>query len=62
MFENALDSIEYIRTNSVDLIFLDIQNEELSGIQLLNALKTRPYVIFTTAYDSYALQGFDLTS
>jgi DNA-binding LytR/AlgR family response regulator len=34
--------------------------EELSGIQLLNALKTRPYVIFTTAYDSYALQGFDL--
>jgi DNA-binding LytR/AlgR family response regulator len=59
-FENALDSIEYIRTNSVDLIFLDIQMEELSGIQLLNALKTRPYVIFTTAYDSYALQGFDL--
>jgi two-component system, LytTR family, response regulator len=59
-FENALDSIEYIRNNSLDLIFLDIQMEELSGLQLLNALKQRPYVIFTTAYDSYALQGFEL--
>ena len=59
-FENALDSIEYIRNNPVDLIFLDIQMEELSGIQLLNAMKNRPYVIFTTAYDSYALQGFEL--
>jgi two-component system, LytTR family, response regulator len=59
-FENALESIEYIRLHSPDLIFLDIQMEELSGIQLLNALTQRPYVIFTTAYDSYALQGFDL--
>ena len=59
-FENALDSIEYIRNHPLDLIFLDIQMEELSGIQLLNALKQRPYVIFTTAYDSYALQGFEL--
>jgi DNA-binding LytR/AlgR family response regulator len=59
-FENALDSIEYIRTHHLDLLFLDIQMEELSGIQLLNALNPRPYVIFTTAYDSYALQGFEL--
>ena len=34
--------------------------EELTGIQLLNALKHRPYVIFTTAYEAYAIQGFDL--
>ena len=34
--------------------------EELTGIQLLNALKTRPYVIFTTAYERYAIQGFEL--
>lgn len=59
-FDNALDSIEYIRNNAVDLMFLDIQMEELSGIQLLNALKFRPYVIFTTAYESYAIQGFEL--
>jgi len=59
-FENAIDSIAYIRDNVPDLLFLDIQMEELTGIQLLNALTHRPYVIFTTAYDSYALQGFEL--
>jgi DNA-binding LytR/AlgR family response regulator len=59
-FDNALESIDYIRNNPIDLIFLDIQMEELSGIQLLNAIKTRPFVIFTTAYDEYAVQGFEL--
>ena len=59
-FDNAVESIEFIRTSKIDLIFLDIQMEELTGIQLLNALKTRPYVIFTTAFDSYAIQGFEL--
>jgi two-component system LytT family response regulator len=60
VFGNAVDSIEYIRNNNTDLLFLDIQMEELTGIQLLHALKTRPYVIFTTAYDKYAIQGFNL--
>jgi len=59
-FDNAIESIEFIRTNKVDLMFLDIQMEELTGIQLLNALKHRPFVIFTTAYERYALQGFEL--
>jgi DNA-binding LytR/AlgR family response regulator len=59
-FDNAIESIDYIRSNKIDLIFLDIQMEELTGIQLLNALKTRPYVIFTTAYERYAIQGFEL--
>jgi len=59
-FDNALDTLEYLRNNQVDLILLDIQMEELSGIQLLNALKVKPFVILTTAYDSYALQGFEL--
>jgi DNA-binding LytR/AlgR family response regulator len=60
IFDNAIESIEYIRSNKVDLIFLDIQMEELNGIQLLNALKHRPFVIFTTAYERYAIQGFEL--
>jgi DNA-binding LytR/AlgR family response regulator len=59
-FDNAIESIEFIRSNKVDLIFLDIQMEELTGIQLLNALKHRPAVIFTTAYERYAIQGFEL--
>jgi DNA-binding LytR/AlgR family response regulator len=59
-FDNAMDSIEFIRNNKLDLLFLDIQMEDLTGIQLLHALKHRPYVIFTTAYDSYAIQGFEL--
>jgi two-component system LytT family response regulator len=59
-FDNAIESIEYIRSNKIDLIFLDIQMEELNGIQLLNALKQRPFVIFTTAYERYAIQGFEL--
>lgn len=59
-FDSALESIDFIRNNKLDLIFLDIQMEELTGIQLLNALKYRPYVIFTTAYERYAIQGFEL--
>ena len=59
-FDNAIDTMEYLRNNRVDLILLDIQMEDLTGIQLLNALNVKPYVIMTTAYDNYALQGFDL--
>ena len=53
-FDNAIDTLEYLRNNNVDLLFLDIQMEGLTGIQLLHALKEKPYVILTTAYDSYA--------
>jgi two-component system, LytTR family, response regulator len=59
-FDNAIDSIEFIKNNKVDLMFLDVQMEELTGIQLLHALKKRPQVIITTAHDSYAIEGFEL--
>jgi DNA-binding LytR/AlgR family response regulator len=59
-FDNAIDSIDFIKRNKVDLMFLDIEMESLSGIQLIHALKERPQVIFTTAYDSYAVEGFEL--
>lgn len=59
-FDNAIDTMEYLRNNRVDLILLDIQMEDLTGIQLLKALNVKPYVIMTTAYDNYAVQGFDL--
>jgi len=59
-FDNAIDSIDYLKTTTIELMFLDIQMESLTGIQLLKALKTRPEVILTTAHDSYALEGYEL--
>jgi two-component system, LytTR family, response regulator len=59
-FDNAIDTLEYLRNNPVDLMFLDIQMEGLTGIQLLNALKNKPNIILTTAFDNFAVQGFEL--
>lgn len=59
-FDNAIDSIDYIKKNKVDLMFLDIEIESLTGIQLIHAIKDPPEVIFTTAYDSYAVESFEL--
>lgn len=59
-FDNALESIDFLRENEIDLMFLDIQMESFTGIQLVQALSNRPEVIFTTAHDSYAVKGFEL--
>lgn len=59
-FENAFDTLEFLKTNEVDILFLDIEMEGLTGIQLLKVLKKRPKVILTTAYDQYALKAFEL--
>jgi DNA-binding LytR/AlgR family response regulator len=59
-FTKAVDSIEYIQKNHVDLIFLDVQMEGITGLQLINALKKQPQIILTTAFDKYAVQGFEL--
>ncbi len=59
-FNNGIDAISFIKDNKVDLMFLDVQMDELTGIQMLETLKERPKVILTTAYDSYALKGYEL--
>src|ERR1044072_9027258 len=59
-FDDALDALAFLRVNKVDLIFLDINLGELSGIQLLETSAITSQVIFTTAYQEYALKGFDL--
>ena len=59
-FSNSVDCIDYLTKNKVDLMFLDIQMDRLTGIQLLNVLKQKPLTIFTTAYDSYAIKGYEL--
>lgn len=59
-FNNAIDAIGFLKNNEVDLIFLDIRMKKLSGINFLEALTTRPGVIITSAYDEYALKGYEL--
>ena len=60
IFPNALDALEYLRDHNVDLLFLDIHLPRLSGIDFLAVLKDQPYVILTTAFPDYALQGYEL--
>lgn len=59
-FDNGFEAIGYLKEHNIDLIFLDIKMDELSGIQLLEALDKRPHVIITTAYSDYALKGYEL--
>lgn len=59
-FDNAIEPINYLKTNHVDLIFLDIEMEGFTGLQLLKSLQHKPKIIFTTAYDQYAIEAFDL--
>lgn len=59
-FDNAIDALVYLQSNPVDLIFLDINMPQLSGIQLLETKNISSEVIITTAYEQYALKGFDL--
>ncbi|MEO8768445.1 MAG: LytTR family DNA-binding domain-containing protein [Ferruginibacter sp.] len=59
-FDNAVDAFGFLKSNSVDLIFLDINLGELSGIQLLESININCDVIITTAYPDFALKGYDL--
>ena len=59
---NALEANEALKNNSIDLMFLDIQMPQLTGIDFLKTLKNPPLVIFTTAYANYAIEGFELNA
>jgi DNA-binding LytR/AlgR family response regulator len=57
---NPLHALEVLRNNEVDLMFLDIQMPEITGITLLKTLQKKPLVILTTAYSEYALESYEL--
>ncbi|MFL1895832.1 LytR/AlgR family response regulator transcription factor [Aquimarina sp. 2-A2] len=57
---NAIDAIAELQKNHYDILFLDIQLPKMSGIQLLNSLKSYPAVILTTAHREFALEGYEL--
>ena len=59
-FDNPLDASEFLADTSVDLIFVDIQMPDLSGIEFTRLLEKGPKVIFTTAFEKYALEGYKL--
>jgi two-component system, LytTR family, response regulator LytT len=59
-FDNPFSAMEFIRSEPVDLMFLDIQMPDLTGTELAKVLRDGPRLIFVTAYEKYALEGFKL--
>src|SRR5579875_688291 len=57
---NPVEALQIIATQNVDLVFLDIQMPELSGIDLIKAIQGKAKVILTTAYSEFALQSYEL--
>lgn len=57
---NALKAIEFLKKEKIDLMFLDINMPEITGLEFLKSIPDPPYVIITTAYREYAIEGYDL--
>lgn len=57
---NAFEALEYLKTEKVDLLFLDIEMPEINGMELLQTLPSKPMVILVTAYKKYAIDGYGL--
>lgn len=58
--ENAIDALQLVQAGGIDLVFLDVQMPELTGIQFLKIAGTKANYILTTAYSQYALESYDL--
>ncbi|WP_342089129.1 LytR/AlgR family response regulator transcription factor [Dyadobacter sp. OTU695] len=59
-FDDAIEGGRFLKINVVDLLFIDINMPDLSGLELVARLETRPMVIFTTAHKKFAYEGFEL--
>lgn len=59
-FEDAIAGSEFLRNNPVDILFVDINMPDISGLSLVASLNEKPAVIFTTAYKKFAFEGFEL--
>jgi DNA-binding LytR/AlgR family response regulator len=58
-FGSGIEAINYLKTNSVDLVFLDIEMRDINGLQVMNIVKPMPMVILTTAYEQYAVKSYE---
>jgi len=61
-FENPLDALEMLKTEAIDVVFLDIQMPQLKGTDFAKLIPAATRVIFTTAYSEYALDGYELNA
>jgi len=59
-FTNPIEALQFVGTQKIDLVFLDIQMPELSGIDFIKTIQSKSKVILTTAYSEFALEGYDL--
>ncbi|MBR4115172.1 MAG: response regulator transcription factor [Bacteroidales bacterium] len=60
--KNANEVVELLQKESVDVLFLDIQMPGISGMALMKSLENPPLVVFTTAYDQYAVEGYEVSA
>jgi len=59
-FDDAISAVELLRNTKVDLLFIDINMPDITGIDLVRSLQERPLIIFTTAHKQFAIEGFEL--
>jgi DNA-binding LytR/AlgR family response regulator len=59
-FDDAISAVELLRNTKVDLLFIDINMPDISGIDLVRSLQEKPLIIFTTAHKQFAIEGFEL--
>ncbi|PWK28505.1 LytTR family two component transcriptional regulator [Arcicella aurantiaca] len=59
-FNDAIEGAEFLANNSVDLLFIDINMPDITGLELVENLTVKPMIIFTTAHKKFALEGFEL--
>ena len=60
-FSNAIEGLEFLKSNEIDLIFLDINLPLLDGLNFIKSLASKPAIIITTAYEEYALETYELS-
>ena len=59
-FDNSLEALSFLNKNAVDITFLDVQMDELSGVEFIECTTSETQFILTTAFDEYAIKGYDL--
>lgn len=59
-FQNPIEAVQFLQSETIDLIFLDIEMPDITGLQLLQSIPQKPLIIFTTAYSEYAVDSYEM--